>query len=81
MTGPHLVVAVPGGFAVAFRSALGGLVAVVECADRNTAEAQAKRLDAEAEARAAIAASARARYREHGMARRPVRFFEPDAYA
>ena len=80
----HFTVAVPGGFAVAYHRHTGELFAVSEHATRATAEKEAYSLNAQYAARraAAIAQAHAARHRQHAFAeRRPVRWFEPDAFA
>ncbi|AVO42739.1 hypothetical protein [Simplicispira suum] len=74
----HIAIAIQGGFAVAYQRHSGHLVAVSEHATRESAIREAQRLtllarlDQERADRAAL--------RQHGT-RRPVRWFEPDAFA
>ncbi|WP_312129365.1 hypothetical protein [Diaphorobacter nitroreducens] len=76
------VVAVPGGYAVASMHAALGLVARSEHYARDSAEAEAERLNMQAEADLARARSTIAVQRQHAFnERRSVRWFEPDAFA
>ena len=71
--------AIPGGFVVAFRSPCGGLNAVLDCRTREIAEREARYLNS-----ARAAEIERQRLRDIAMQRnnpRPVRWFEPDAFA
>lgn len=74
----HIAIAIPGGFAVAYQRHTGQLVAVSEHATRESAAQEAQRLDLIA--RIEQARAERAGLRQNGM-RRPVRWFEPDAFA
>lgn len=72
--------AIKGGYAVAYTAPRGHLVAVMDCATRQAAQREADRLNLlqQAQQRAADLAG----LRQHAYAeRRPVRWFEPDAYA
>jgi len=75
----HIPIAMQGGFAVAYQRHTGQLVAVSEHATRESATREAQRinllarLDHERAARAALT--------QHAIQRRPVRWFEPDAFA
>lgn len=76
----YFVCAIQGGYAVVNRTALGQLDIVMEAWDRGAAECAAKALQAQFDAR--MAAAQAARFREHALQpRRPVRWFEPDAFA
>lgn len=73
----YVTVATPGGFVVAFQRPDGKLTAHAETHLRNVAEREAARLN---EARRAEAAQQRLRDLANPE-RRPVRWFEPDAFA
>lgn len=79
---PYFVVAMPGGFAVAYQHRSLGLVAQSDHLTRESAEAEAQGMNARAAADMARATSTRAMQRRHAFTeRRSVRWFEPDAYA
>lgn len=79
----HTAHAVPGGYAVAYRQPSGHLCAVMDCATREAAQAQADRLNQHQ--RDMRKAAELAGLREHAMAkpheRRSVRWFPDDAFA
>lgn len=76
----HFAVATPGGYVVAYRSPRGYLVAVSDHVTRDSAQRAADGINAAAAARQAQAEATR--YRQHAYTeRRPVRWFEPDAFA
>ena len=76
----RIAIAIPGGFACAYRSPRGYLVAESDHPTRDSAQREADRLNAQYEAD--IARAQAARFRQHAFAeRRPVRWFEPDAFA
>lgn len=82
MAEKFISLAMPGGYAVAYHSALGGLTSVTECATRQAADAMAVRLNAEHLARMRAVQCSAANHREHAIKpRRPVRWFEPDPFA
>lgn len=80
MTMHHAAIAIPGGFACAYRRPNGELCAVSEHATRDSAHAAATQRNAAHAAMLAAQQSSLARHREHAY-RRPVRWFEPDAFA
>lgn len=70
----------PGGYAVAYKRPDGTLCAVMDCPTREIAQGHADRLNEhqQAQHRAAQLAG----LRQHAYTeRRPVRWFEPDAFA
>lgn len=72
--------AIQGGFAVAYKRPDGTLCAVMDCPTREIAQGHADRLNEYqmAQHRAALKAG----QRQHAYTeRRPVRWFEPDAFA
>ncbi|GKT19547.1 hypothetical protein AVHY2522_22870 [Acidovorax sp. SUPP2522] len=78
----YSVVAMPGGYAVAYPHVNLGLVAVWEGPTRPAAEAEADRLERNYQAQLAAQALSIARMREHAMRpKRPVRWFPNDAFA
>lgn len=82
MAEKFIAIAMPGGYAVAYHSALGGLTSVTECATREAAELQAAYRNAQHQAEIRAQHASLARHREHAMKpRRPVRWFEPDQFA
>ena len=76
----HIAHATPGGFAVAYTRPDGTLCAVMDCATREAAQREADKLNDQqaAQQRAAELAGLRQHAYEE---RRPVRWFEPDAWA
>lgn len=72
--------AIPGGYAVAYRRPDGTLCAVMDCGTREAAQREADRLNEHQQAQ--HKAAQLAGLRQHAFAeRRPVRWFEPDAFA
>lgn len=80
MTMHRTAIAIPGGFVCAYRSPLGHLVAESDHTTREGAQAEADEKNRQHAAELAAQRSSRAMHRQHGM-RRPVRWFEPDAFA
>lgn len=76
----HIAIAVPDGFVCAYQRPGGQLCAVSEHATREGAMARATQKNREYAAQQAAQRNSIARHREHGQ-RRPVRWFEPDAFA
>jgi hypothetical protein len=78
----YSVIAQPDGYAVAYPHASGGWVAHSMHCQRNTAETEAQALNEDHAAAVKAAQSSLQMHREHAFAeRRPVRYFEPDAFA
>ncbi|GKS96762.1 hypothetical protein [Acidovorax sp. SUPP2825] len=78
----YAVVAMPGGYAVAYPHVTLGLVSVWEGATRSAAQGEADRLERLYQAQLAAQALSVARMREHAMRpKRPVRWFPDDAFA
>lgn len=76
----RFAIAMPGGFACAYQSPSGHLVAESDHLTRESAQREADRINAQADALMARAQAAR--FRQHAFTeRRPVRWFEPDAFA
>ena len=76
----RIAIAIQGGFACAYQSPRGYLVAESDHPTRESAQREADRINAEQAA--ALARAQAARFRQHAYAeRRPVRWFEPDAFA
>lgn len=74
---PH---AIQGGYAVAYKRPDGTLCAVMDCPTREIAQGHADTLNEHQQAQHRAAQAAR--FRQHAFAeRRPVRWFEPDAFA
>mgnify|MGYP004701990733 CR=1 FL=1 len=77
----HTAHAIPGGFAVAYTRPDGTLCAVLDCAERQTAQREADRLNLLQQAQQRAADMAALREHAYSDYRRPVRWFEPDAFA
>lgn len=77
----YRIVALPDGYAVAFFHATGGWMTISEHITRESAESEAQRLNLRQQAEIIAANSSHAKNREHAYTRRPVRWFEPDAFA
>ncbi|MEV8140600.1 hypothetical protein [Pseudarthrobacter oxydans] len=79
----YFVAAVPGGFSPVYNHATGGLVPTGLFGLRETAQAEADRLNREYEARQALARCSVVRFRQHAMpqVRRSVRWFPDDEFA
>lgn len=75
----HHAIAYPGGFVCAYQRPMGELCAVSEHPTRESAQQAAAKLNYQHRARMAQAQATR--WREHAIARRPVRWFEPDQFA
>jgi len=76
------VCAIPGGYAVAYHHAHLGVTAMSDHLTRDGAEAEADRQNLRHEAELARAAASKMANRQHAFsAGRPVRWFEPDAFA
>ena len=76
----RFAIAMQGGFACAYRSPSGYLVAESDHPTRESAQREADRINAQQAADLARAQAAR--FRQHAFEqRRPVRWFEPDAFA
>lgn len=76
----HIAIAVPDGYVCAYRRPNGQLCAVSDHTTREAAQAHADEINRQLAAELAAQRSSRALHRQHGM-RRPVRWFEPDAFA
>lgn len=76
----RFAIAMPGGFACAYQSPSGHIVAESDHLTRESAQREADRINAEQDALMARAQATR--YRQHAYAeRRSVRWFEQDAFA
>lgn len=76
----YIAIAIPGGFACAYQRPNGQLCAISDHATRDSAQAMADRKNREHAALLEAQRSSRVIHREHAQ-RRPVRWFEPDAFA
>ncbi|WP_426303885.1 hypothetical protein ACN9MJ_12760 [Acidovorax facilis] len=77
----HTAHAIPGGYAVAYKRPDGTLCAVMDCGTRGAAEREAQRLNEHQQAQHRAAQLAGLRQHAYSDNRRPVRWFEPDAFA